>query len=283
MVEIEQKKRKELLDWYKDLKAQIAGKGRVIVIDDRNKYKAVDYLNLDGFYPGYYESKHKVLFIEKELKRQGVSNRIDADFNLFSCNNLDETYLFPENPRFPLWHKVFYLSYGIEHEGIVPFESIPSSNEIKEECLRQGRFPFAFIRLSKYTNFRVGYKSDLLTTEMFLEDAELKKRNFLREQLSILEPDIIVSAGLLRDGSLGMESLQLVFPRRDFSSRLKRLSADGVSDVYDFSFEGKNIRFIDLHHFSAIRVGKLMGYELDKIYYYDPVMKAVFGNQEAVE
>ena len=80
-----------------------------------------------------------------------------------------------------------------------------------------------------------------------------------------------------------MESLQLVFPRRDFSSRLKRLSADGVSDVYDFSFEGKNIRFIDLHHFSAIRVGKLMGYELDKTYYYDPVMKAVFGNQEAVE
>ena len=37
----------------------------------------------------------------------------------------------------------------------------------------------------------------------------------------------------------------------------------------------KYIRFIDLHHFSAIRVGKLMGYELDKTYYYDPVMKAI--------
>ena len=115
----------------------------------------------------------------------------------------------------------------------------------------------------------------------FLEDAELYKRNFLREQIAILDPDVIISCNLWGDTRISLDKLNLVFPPEDFSTRNKDLSTEGISDVYDFNFDGKRIKFIDLHHFSAIRVGKTMGYELDRINYYDPVMKAVFDNQEA--
>ncbi len=276
MVDIERLKRKELSAWFEDFKAQIAQKEDIVFVDDGKAYKAVDYLNLDGFYPGYFSAKRRVLFIGRESREVSGCNRMETDIEFLRNNNINKV-------GFAFWQRVFYVVYGIQHEGKVPFRVIPYANEIKEACVKANSFPFAFINLSKYSNDSKSWKADYVLMNRFLEDAELGRRNYLREQISILDPDIIISCNLWGDARIDLDKLDLIFPPDDFSKRIPKLSTEGISDVYNFSFEGKNIRFIDLHHFSAIRVGKLMGYELDKLYFYDPVMKAVFGNQEAVE
>ena len=274
MVDIEQQKRKELLAWYEDLKAQISQKEDIVFVDDGKAYKAVDYLNLDGFYPGYYSAKPRVLFIGRESREASGCNRMETDIEFIRNNNINKV-------GFAFWQRVFYVVYGIRHDGKIPFTDVPYANEIKESCVNANSFPFAFINLSKYSNDSKNWQADYVLMNRFLEDAELGRRNYLREQISILDPDIIISCNLWGDDRINHDLLDLIFPPADFSRKIPELSTDGVSNVYDFRFEGKNIRFIDLYHFSAVRVGETMGYELDKTYYYDPVMKAVFGNQEA--
>ena len=268
MVDIEQTKRKEILAWYEDLKAQISHKEDIVFVDDGKAYKAVEYLNLDGFYPGYYSANPKVLFIGRESREASGCNRMDADIDYLKKNNINRL-------GFAFWQRVFYIVYGIQHGGKIPFMEIPYANEIKESCVKANNYPFAFINLSKYSNDSRNWQADYVLMNRFLEDAELGRRNYLREQISILDPDIIISCNLWGDARIDLDKLDLIFPPDDFSKRIPELSTEGISDVYDFSFEGKHIRFIDLYHFSAVRVGKIMGYELDKTYYYDPVMKAI--------
>ena len=263
-----------MMAWYKDLKAQIAQKEDIVFVDDGKAYKAVDYLNLDGFYPGYFSAKPRVLFIGRESREASGCNRMDTDIEFLKKHNINRF-------GFTFWQRVFYIVYGIQQEGKVPFMEIPSANEIKGSCVKDGSFPFAFINISKYSNDSRSWKADSVLINRFLEDAELDKRNYLREQISILEPDVIISCNLWGEYKIDLEKINLVFPPDDFSKRIPELSTEGISDVYDFNLEGKSIRFIDLHHFSAIRAGNMMGYELDKAYYYDPVMKAVFQNSEA--
>ena len=272
MVDSEVVKMHELMQWYEDLKVQVSGKEDIVFPDEGKAYRTVDYLNLDGFYPGYFASKPRVLFMGRESREASGCNRMDTDRAFLRDNNINGF-------GFAFWQRVFYIVYGILHDGKVSFMEIPSADEIKESCVKDNCFPFAFINLSKYSNDSRRWQADSALINRFLEDAELEKRNFLREQISILDPDVIVSGNLWGNNGIDRDKLELVFPEKDFK-KIEELSEEGVSDVYDFSFEGKTIRFIDLYHFSAIKVGKTMGYELDKTYFYDPVMKAVFGNRE---
>ena len=274
MVDIEQQKRKELLEWYEDLKAQVSKKEDIVFEDDGKPYKTTEYLNLDGFYPGYYSVKPRVLFIGRESREASGCNRMETDIEFLKSRNINQV-------GYTFWHRVFYISYGIQNDGKVPFDKVPYANDIKNMCVWNNFFPFSFINLSKYSNDSKSWQADAIFMNRFLEDAELEKRNFLREQIAILDPEVIISCNLWGDTRISPDKLNLVFPPEDFCTRNADLSTEGISDVYDFNFEGKRIKFIDLHHFSAIRVGKTMGYELDRIYYYDPVMKAVFGDQEA--
>lgn len=58
-------------------------------------------------------------------------------------------------------------------------------------------FGFAVMQLSKYSND--SDEGSIRNVEMmnrFLEDSELDKRNFFMEELSLLDPDIIITANL---------------------------------------------------------------------------------------
>ena len=271
-MDIEKKKRQELLQWYRDLEFQISQKEDIISPDNVKK-QAVEYLNLDGFYPGYFEAKKKILFLGRESRDVDGCNRMDTDIEFLKNTNINGFgYIY--------WQRIFYIVYGILHEGRIPYMEIPSANEIKDFCVRENRFPFAFINLSKYSNDdNSNWQADSYLINRFLKDAEFEKRNFIREQISILEPDVIISCNLWEIKGIDHDKINLVFPKEDFGDRNEALSTNGVSDVYQFNLNGKSITFIDLYHISASRVGNLRGHRLSQTYYYDPVMKALFQSE----
>ena len=68
---------------------------------------------------------------------------------------------------------------------------------------------------------------------------------------------------------------------KDFSPRLEEKSTPKFSDVYNFYFRERTIPFIDMYHFSALRVKSLAGEylrgdKLDEEVFCNPVMKALF-------
>ena len=269
MTDIESEKKQQLLNWYKDLKTLVSTKKRILLPDDGVEYKTNDLLNLDGFYPGYFKSSPKVLFIDKESRDVAGQDRMETDLEYLKSNDINGMW-------YPKWQKIFYIIYGIEKKGTMAFKDIPVADEIKNECFKENRFPFAFINISKYSNDSIRLKSDAILINRFLEDTELDKRNFLMEQISILDPDVVITYNFWDDSSIEPDKRALILPKKNFSKRIKELSTDGISDVYDFMPEGKSIRFIVLKRLTTLRFGDDMGCELDQKYFYDPVMKALF-------
>ena len=269
MTDIESAKKQQLLNWYKDLKTLVSTKKRILLPDDGVEYKTRDLLNLDGFYPGYFKSSPKVLFIDKESRDVAGQDRMETDLEYLKSNNINGMW-------YPKWQKIFYIIYGIGKKGTMPFNDIPVADEIKNKCFKDNSFPFAFINIIKYSNDSIRLKSDAILINRFLEDAELDRRNFIMEQISILDPDMIITYNFWDDSGIESDKRALILPKNCFSKRIKELSSDGISDVYDFKFDGKSIRFIVLKRLTTLRFGDDMGCELDQKYFYDQVMKALF-------
>ena len=136
MAEIEQKKKQELLAWYEDLKAQVSKKEDIVFVDDGKPYKTTEYLNLDGFYPGYFSAKPRVLFIGRESREASGCNRMETDLEFLKNHNINQV-------GYTFWHRVFYISYGIQNDGKVPFNKLPYANDIKNMCVWNNFFPFS--------------------------------------------------------------------------------------------------------------------------------------------
>ena len=142
MTDIESEKKQQLLNWYKDLKTLVSTKKRILLPDDGVEYKTSDLLFLDGFYPGYFKSSPKVLFIDKESRDVAGQDRMETDLEYLKSNDINGMWD-------PKWQKIFYVIYGIEKKGTMPFKDTPVADEIKNKSFKENSFPFAFINISK--------------------------------------------------------------------------------------------------------------------------------------
>ena len=99
-------KRQQLDKLFSDLRIQVATKENPL-FRWYNYYNPAEYLCEDGFYPGYFNAKYKVLFIAREARYASGCNRIDSDllwlknYEIGSCN---------------FWRRLFYICYGIKTE-----------------------------------------------------------------------------------------------------------------------------------------------------------------------
>lgn len=273
MTDIENRKMQEMLALFADLKKQVATKEGIIFKDDGKTYSPEEYLNIDGFYPGYFEAPLKVLFVGRESRWVTGCNRMVTDPNDMRNGGINANAM-------PYWRRIFYIMYGIRQEGKIPFDEIPYAEDIMKNFLEENNLGFAIINVSKYSNDTTSYNTDRELVTRFFEDAELDKRNYLREQLAILDPDVIITGNIWESG-IPHKYIEYLFPEKDFSSRLEEKSTPKFSDVYNFYFRERTIPFIDLYHFSAFRATSLtgenlVGDKLDKEAFYDPVMKALF-------
>jgi hypothetical protein len=125
---------------------------------------------------------------------------------------------------------------------------------------------FAFMELSKYSNESesgsVRRDAELMTA--FLKNSRLEKHNFFREELAILDPDVIITMNLW-DAGIDKPLLELALGKpvadEHSSSYLPHASLDYIE------VNEKQTPLIDLHHFSG-------RYDTEE-YFYNPVMKII--------
>lgn len=255
----DKEKREELNKLYNDWKKVIASKAPIRSPKDGKYYDPIRYFNEDGLYPGYFSTKPKILFIGREARLDINEDGIPVDSII---KDDPEEWL---KSRF--YKRILYLIHGIKGKGKYQFENIRLELEqVLEKMKTNNKFGFAFINISKYTNNGKNPKANYKLINQFLEDSDLDKRNFIREEIELLEPDIIITANLW-DGNIKEKYLQLVFPEEDMSAPL--FDKEKNVCLRNFHLGGRIIKRIDTFHFSAYN-------KKDKENFYDPVMKLLF-------
>jgi hypothetical protein len=238
-------------DWEKDVENNRKGfKGE----------KSDCYFAADGFFPGYYKQKKKLVFVGREARwvdSCGYSDYIANFINWFKINN--------DHNRKSFTRHILYIAYGVKNNGTIDFEDVKrkTANGIAKDMAEENDYGYAMINVSKYSNEEdSGDKADINLISRFLEHSPLEKRNYFQEELAILEPDIIIT-GNLWDGKIDKNYLDLCFGKR---KQIKE--SDGIADLYEVTISGRKVKLIDIYAFSS-------RYS-DKEYFYDPVMKLIF-------
>ena len=186
----EKNKREKLLCLMNDWRKEISDKPDIIFYDDKKYYKTKDYFGIDGFFPKYLSQKHKVLFIGREARNNSGNDSVLGTIDYFMKNN-------KKINSSTFYRRLLYLTYGIINKGKIAFEDLPYANEIAQNMIITKRFGFALMNISKYSNDRAdGAKADVKLINQFLEDSNLEKRNFILEEIELLQPDIIITANL---------------------------------------------------------------------------------------
>lgn len=252
-------KRRELQHLMQDWKALINTKAPIVFPDDGKAYAAIDYFNDDGFFPGYFSTENtKILFLGRESRYSSGKDRVSNDLQWFQqCAANGSSY----------WRRILYLAYGIQSRGKYTFEQIPEANRILFDMVKKNHYGFAIMNISKYSNDADnGATADFHLINQFLKDSDLRKRNFIREEIALLEPDIIIAANLW-ESKICKESLELIFPSNDFTGQK---TVENVANLWNFQLGSRKIKFLDLYHFSTRGS--------DKDLFYDPVMHLLFNS-----
>lgn len=255
------KKRKELVQLMDDWKAIIRTKPQITFSDNNKPYDAIEYFNSDGFFPGYFKASKRILFIGRESRYNSPcysnGDRITTELDRFNKGINPNTSSY--------WRRLLYIVYGIQNNA-PSFDTIPEAKAILSEMVKKQNYGFAIMNISKYSNdSEYGATADFALINRFLSDSNNENKNFIKEEISLLEPDIIITANLW-DGNINFSQLEKVFPEENCKIlKVKK----GIASMWDYNLDNKkNIKLIDTWHFS--RRGN------DQQLFYDPIMDFLF-------
>lgn len=253
--EEDRSKREELLNLMKAWKKVIRKKGDIIFPDDSKHYPAIDFFNSDGFFPGYFSGNKKILFIARESRNCSGKDRIQTELNWF---NKGAKYI----NCYAYWRRILYITYGIQNGCKLDYEEIPYADEIIKKMVEENNYGFAIMNISKYSNDQEdGAIANYELINQFLKDSDLDKENYIRKEIELLEPDIIITANLW-DGNINNEVLEKIFPLSDCTNMKPFKDA---ANMWNFKLKEKTVKLIDLYHFSSRKS--------DQKHFYEPVMK----------
>jgi hypothetical protein len=156
----------------------------------------------------------------------------------------------------------FYLAYGILHNGTVPYREVPYASELAKTFGTANGVSFAFMELSKYSNDAedANRRRDAELMTRFLRDSHLEKRNFVQEELSLLDPDIILTMNLCEMG-IDNALLEQAFGKVRFIG-----NPEPALSVNMLPINGRDVPLFDLWHFASRK-----NTETD---FYNPVIRA---------
>jgi hypothetical protein len=250
----EKKKRENINQLMKEWKKYLS-KSKVLYREDNKLYPGSSYFVADGFFPNYFNQSIKILFVGREARYISGLDIIEVVINMFKNNKIQGNQF---------WRRIVYMLYGIRHNGNELFKNIPDANTIALEISETNNYGFAFMNFSKYSNdCDDGASADIDLINKFLEDSKLNNRNYFKDELTILDPDIIITANLW-DGKIKNEYLEYMFGNLSF---IKAYSYK--ANLWTMEFNNKEIKIIDLYHFSYPGVS-------DRDYYYLPVVKLLY-------
>jgi hypothetical protein len=221
----------------------------------------LSYFIADGFFPGYYKQKTKVLFIAREPLPMGEEH--DGVQNLLT-KGLNAQKLFIR--------RLLYIVQGVREGGRLQYESLEFTKDYTKELASTNDYGYAFMNMSKYANWLDDntQKADFNFINQFLEDSNLGKRNFFREEIEILDPDVIITMNLgkMADAHtlIDQKYLDLCFGKIEW----EKIQPDNDKKVKktSISINGKCIKLLNSYHFSS--GGS------DKDDFYNPIMELIF-------
>jgi hypothetical protein len=222
----------------------------------------LSYFIADGFFPGYYKQKTKALFIAREP--------LPMDDDLDGVQRLLTKGL---NAQKLFIRRLLYIVQGIREGGKLQFESLEFTKDYTKELASENDYGYAFMNISKYANWLDDNtkKADYGFINQFLEDSNLENRNFFREGIEILDPDVIITMNLGKKADthtlIDQKYLDLCFGKIEWGKI--RPDRDNPVKMTNIVFNGKSKKLLNCYHFSRPGVS-------DKDFFYNPIMELIF-------
>lgn len=259
--ELEKQKNIELDNLMKEWIKQLSKNKTPINNGNKETTTPRDCFAKDGFFPGYFSQKRKILFIGREPRNIGRFDFRDTTKKYFADLKNNNSW----------WRHILYIVYGIKKEGKCSFDNIrrKKPSGILNDMTQENDFGFACINISKYSNDHpTNSNTNKNLVHQFLKDSELEVTNFFQKEISLLDPDIIITANLW-DGTIDENYMNLCLPNDKFSKgKSITHNKECVAIYYKYNQNGREIDCMDLFHFSARKS--------DQFCYYNPVMNALF-------
>jgi hypothetical protein len=214
-----------------------------------NAKQQADEMVCDGFYPHYCSRAKKILFVARESRDIPGCNYIDLLFEAYRTSK----YIGDQHLNMNKFNsRLLYIAYGILHD-FPAWDSIPSASQIGDTFGSEAGVSFAFMNISKFSNDAAHWRSnwDVINEA---HRHSVKHRNFIEEEVAILNPDIVITMNLEEKvASLG--KLTLIANARDANSHW-------------LDNNGHRSLLIDTWHFAAPN-------KQDIPHFYEPICEAV--------
>ena len=225
----------------------------------KNNPELAPLFTRDGAFPGYSNAYPKVLFIGRESRYADTGDRITSDIAWFKK-------LKPGEGMGNYWNRIITIVYLIQTGQKYSPVQTPSPRAIIDQMRATGNYGFAIMNISKYLNpeEEKSGTSNFNLINQFLADSDLPQRNFVREEIEALAPDIIITANLW-GCKIKKKYLDQIFPPQDLGAPVFDQTKNAC--LQNFLLNGRTIKRIDTYHFSA--VGN------DQELFYDPIMELV--------
>lgn len=173
---------------------------------------------------------------------------MDVLLEAYRKKRIDSRHL--DNDRFH--SRMIHIAYGLNH-GRRSWQEIPNASDIADTIGKKGGLSFAFMNISKLTNESMHFASNHAAINMAYTHS-IQGRNFIQEEVSILDPEIIITM------NLGEKIFSL--------GHLDEFHSSSEAEAYKLSCDGKERLLINTWHFSWWGRGDVEGY-------YDPICEAV--------
>lgn len=230
-------------EWHQHFASPVSG---------LEKEKA-DSMIFDGFYPYYFSQKKRILFIGREALEMAESNSGNYLEELFPCYRTIKTVGGQYLNKSKFHARMIHIAYGIVHES-AEWDKIPYASEIGDTFGMTGGLSFAFMNISKLSNESGSWIADWNLINTAYELSTKGNRNFIQEEIAILEPHIIITMCLEEKiASFG---------------QLTPIHASEQANSFWLDCKGHRALLIDTWHFSAPRKVALRDY-------YTPICDAI--------
>ena len=205
----------------------------------------------DGFFPGYLQQKKKILFIGREIADFG-GNYIDVFTDQIRKGKANRFH-----------RRMLLIACGLLHK--LDWIKIPGLAELRKGDKIFHEFSFAFMNLTKISNDSGSKKTDWKLMKTSIEMSVSGDRNFILEEISCLDPDVIITMNLSENGML----------QEAFGDRLTHLKSKDFPCLAQYLLSvkpDKRILLLDSYHYSNPRISNHD--EGDML--YTPVFNAMY-------
>lgn len=238
----------------------------------------ISNFNMDGFYPFYYNQPVRILFVGREACYMAGKDYIKTVHDLLVNNNLSGWTV----NQYPFHRRQFYLAYGIlrayangnTQPKFPEWDDVPSASNMASgenrifavnRATNDQSISWAFINLSKVSNESGDYRTSP-AYRSFVEDTTNQK--FLRKQIEILSPDLIISANVY-------ELLDILGYEKDNGVDTQNKNCYFYPPCKSKITQKELPPFLNCYHFAAIKS--------DRHSFYDPVCDVLRKHNDIVK